>query len=330
MELHLFLSEMRRSGMKIIDATLRYLDAFDISADQGLQFLNLYHAIGISHFVLSKKLYRLLYERLPLENEYYMFLEEESDKKLYPQIKHFIMHKSLNPNMISEIQLNDIREIIHIKKYTQAKAVLIHGMEDFMCYDYKKALEKISSTFFVNNIILSPDNDKDCAVALATMFVHFGGKAVMGSFAGIGQLAPTEQLIMSLRLTQRFKVNQDLANIVVLKTLFEEITNMHIPGKMPVIGDKIFQVESGIHIDGIMKNQSNYETYPPELVGQKREIVIGKHSGTNSIRYKAKELQLSYEENNLMHMLQVIKATSIRQKRSLTDREFAEIIRQGR
>ena len=147
----------------------------------------------------------------------------------------------------------------------------------------------------------------------------------MGTFAGIGQLAPTEQLIMSLRLTQRFKVNQDLTNIVTLKTLFEEITGFSIPGKMPVIGNKIFQVESGIHIDGIMKNQSNYETFSPETVGQKREIVIGKHSGTNSIRYKAKEMQLSYQEENLIDMLQVIKTTSITLRRSLTDRELAKV-----
>lgn len=316
--------------LKIIDATLEYLDSYEVSSEQGLKFLKLYHEIGISHFVLSKKMYQLLYANLPLDNEYYMFLDDENEKESYPGVKYFMLHKTLNPKIISEIQLNDIREIMQMKKYAQAKAVLIKGMEDFMCYDYKSALQKVIATFSANNIILCPDNEKDCAVALATMFVHYGGKNIMGTFAGIGQLAPTEQLIMSLRLTQRFKVNQDLTNIVTLKTLFEEITGFSIPGKMPVIGNKIFQVESGIHIDGIMKNQSNYETFSPETVGQKREIVIGKHSGTNSIRYKAKEMQLSYQEENLIDMLQVIKTTSITLRRSLTDREFAEIIRQGR
>ena len=56
-------------------------------------------------------------------------------------------------------------------------------------------------------------------------------------------------------------------------------------------------MESGIHVDGIMKNPANYEAYEPEMVGKETKIVIGKHSGTNSIKIKCREFDINIQDN---------------------------------
>lgn len=316
--------------MKIIDASLQCLDEYEFTQEQLFEWINLFGNIGIHDFIISKKIYQQIPFSQVTGNEYYMFLEDEKEKVNYKEVKNFVLHKQIKCDFITRIQINDSREILQLRNYAAAKMVMLCGMEDFLCYDYKSILQKILSTLRGKQIIFCPDNDKDCAVALATMFIHFGGAEVVGTFAGISNHAPTEQLIISLRLTQRFKINQKLTDIVKIRDLYETVTGTKIPGKMPVIGSKIFQVESGIHIDGILKNQSNYETFPPEMVGQKREIIVGKHSGTNSIRYKAQELNLSCREEQLKHVLHEVKTKSVFLRRSLTEDEFAEIIRQGR
>ena len=46
-----------------------------------------------------------------------------------------------------------------------------------------------------------------------------------------------------------------------------------------VVGEGIFTHESGIHIDGVLKEPSLYEPYDPAMVGATRRIVFGKSSG---------------------------------------------------
>jgi homocitrate synthase NifV len=51
-----------------------------------------------------------------------------------------------------------------------------------------------------------------------------------------------------------------------------------------VVGKDIFTCESGIHIDGIIKNPSNYEPFDPAEVSLQRKFLIGKKAGKNENR----------------------------------------------
>ena len=49
-------------------------------------------------------------------------------------------------------------------------------------------------------------------------------------------------------------------------------------------------------VAGLLQDPFTAETYKPELVGQRREILLGKKSGLVSISYKVKEMGLSVPE----------------------------------
>jgi 2-isopropylmalate synthase len=55
-----------------------------------------------------------------------------------------------------------------------------------------------------------------------------------------------------------------------------------VPRNKAIVGKNIFSHESGIHTAGIIKNPFTYEPFPPELVGGKRNLMIGDTSGTES------------------------------------------------
>ncbi|MFN8994893.1 MAG: alpha-isopropylmalate synthase regulatory domain-containing protein, partial [Pseudomonadota bacterium] len=58
--------------------------------------------------------------------------------------------------------------------------------------------------------------------------------------------------------------------------------------------------ESGIHQDGMLKHKGTYEIMTPESVGvTESNLVLGKHSGRNAFKTKAKEMGYDLGENIL-------------------------------
>jgi len=51
-----------------------------------------------------------------------------------------------------------------------------------------------------------------------------------------------------------------------------------------VVGEHAFAHESGIHVAAILEEPSTYELFSPELVGGKRSLIIGKHTGTKALK----------------------------------------------
>jgi homocitrate synthase NifV len=109
--------------------------------------------------------------------------------------------------------------------------------------------------------------------------------------------------------------------------LFDKITGKKTKKNKPVIGRQIFNVESGVHVDGILKQPECYEPFPPEAVGQKRKIVLGKQSGTASVKAKLSELNLDCAEDQVPQILEKIKSKAMEKNGEVTNTEFAEIVK---
>ena len=109
--------------------------------------------------------------------------------------------------------------------------------------------------------------------------------------------------------------------------LFEDITESKLRTDMPFIGKDIFNVESGIHVNGISKNPLTYEPYDPSEIGRKRNVIIGKHSGVKALEIKLNELNIKYDSSNLNCMLEDVRRLSTQNRRGLNDEEIKEIYR---
>ena len=65
------------------------------------------------------------------------------------------------------------------------------------------------------------------------------------------------------------------------------------------MGESAFRHESGMVVAGLLQDPFTAEAYEPELVGQHRQILLGKKSGLVSISYKVKEMALPVPEAEL-------------------------------
>jgi homocitrate synthase NifV len=47
----------------------------------------------------------------------------------------------------------------------------------------------------------------------------------------------------------------------------------------PIVGLNVFRHESGVHVDGMLKDPSTYESIDPAPLGRQHQFLLGKHSG---------------------------------------------------
>ncbi len=64
-----------------------------------------------------------------------------------------------------------------------------------------------------------------------------------------------------------------------LARFMERMSGIPMQQHEPIIGEKVFTHESGIHTHGVMIDRRMYEAVPTELVGAETSFVYGKHSG---------------------------------------------------
>ena len=189
---------------------------------------------------------------------------------------------------------------------------------DFLIPNFGKNIKK-------HNEILFPSNNLGLAGAVACCEVLAGG-SVRTSFGGLNNMAATEEVLVAAYVLERGQQIEQLKILPKIAVLLQKVTGRVIPLHKPIIGENIFIVESGIHVDGLLKNPELYEPFPPEIVGQKRKIVLGSHSGHVSIKEKLREFNIACDEKTVDELLQYIKSEGKRLKRHLTDMEFLSIV----
>jgi len=136
-----------------------------------------------------------------------------------------------------------------------------------------------------------------------------------------------EEILVSTKVIMEEKINEDISILCRMRRQYERIVYSKVPNNKPVIGKNIFKYESGVHVAGIEKNPITYEPFNPEIVGMKRKLALGKHSGKNSVRAKLKELHLdnNFSVSQIVDVLEQVKSKSIQNKMELSDEDFIDI-----
>ena len=118
----------------------------------------------------------------------------------------------------------------------------------------------------------------------------------------------------------------DLSQIVDVSRLVEERSGITWQAHKAVVGRGAFAHESGMVVAGLLKDPFTAESYMPELVGQTREVVLGKKSGVASVEAKLKKMNINLPAEAIAAILQDIKLEAVRTKRPVGEaklREFA-------
>ncbi len=171
-------------------------------------------------------------------------------------------------------------------------------------------------------------NDFGMATANALAGVKAGAKFIGVTVNGLGERAGNaalEEVVMALKHIGQIDLGFKTGRFVEISEYVSRASGRVLPPWKAIVGSNMFAHESGIPADGALKNPITYEVFCPEEVGLERQIVIGKHSGSASIKAKFREYGRGLLDGQAEEILKHVRALAVDMKRSLFDKELIYI-----
>ncbi len=176
-------------------------------------------------------------------------------------------------------------------------------------------------------------DDFGLASANALSGYEAGASQAQVSVNGIGERAGNaayEEVVMALESLYDVDTGIGTRRITELAQVVEAKSDMPIPANKPVVGSNAFSHESGIHAAGVIENSDTFEpgVMTPEMVGATRQLVLGKHTGTHSVRERLEDAGFEPTEAEVREVTRMVKDRGAEQEEITFERlkEFAKEI----
>lgn len=145
-------------------------------------------------------------------------------------------------------------------------------------------------------------NDCGLAVANTLAAVDCGATMVQGTINGYGERCGNADLItliaiLQLKMGYRCVASESMGQLTELSRYVSEVANVPPQNDRPFVGRSAFSHKGGVHVSAIVKQPSAYEHVDPQLVGNRRRVLVSDLSGRSNIEYKAREMDLKLGGN---------------------------------
>jgi 2-isopropylmalate synthase len=166
----------------------------------------------------------------------------------------------------------------------------------------KRAIRKVKRRIKVG-LGIHCHNDAGLAVANSLLAVEAGCDMVQGTINGYGERCGNADLIpiianLKLKLGVDCLPEENLKSLRGVSYFVSEVSNMRHMSNQPYVGDSAFAHKGGVHINAIMKNPKSYEHINPEIVGNRRRILVSELAGRSGILIRAKDLKLDLSKED--------------------------------
>jgi isopropylmalate/homocitrate/citramalate synthase len=176
--------------------------------------------------------------------------------------------------------------------------------------------------------------DFGMGIANTIMAVAEGVEVIHSTVLGLGERAgnvPMEETAMALLTLYGIDIGIKYEKLYSLARLVQELSGHAVPSNRPVVGEALFQIESGIIASWFQNCGADHPTelfpYHWDVVGQPpAKIVLGKGSGIDSIKGALRDRGIEFTEDEAMQVVAAVKEFSLRHKRLLTEAEFRSVV----
>ena len=181
------------------------------------------------------------------------------------------------------------------------------------------------------DIEIHAHNDLGMATANTLAALRAGATHANTTVNGLGERAGNaalEEVVMGVRHLHHAETGVDTHALVPISHLVARASGRQVAFNKSIVGEAVFTHESGIHIDGLLKNASTYESFDPSELGRQRRTVLGKHSGSQAVRqaYGAMGVVLN-DEALTRRVLARIREHAMRRKQEATTDELWDFLR---
>lgn len=260
--------------------------------------------------------------------------EEEGLKKVEELIAYSI-HKGAHPTFgIEDATRMPLPRILRM-----FQVAVSAGAKFLFMADTLGALTPISTYRIVK--ILQPllaaplgmhfHDDLGFALANTIAGLQAGAKVAQGTVNGAGERAGNtclEELTMVLRLKYDLDLGFKFDRLYDLCMLVHRASGTEPSVHKSITGKWCFSHEAGIHVAGILANPETYQPYPPAMIGRYHEIVFGKHSGLQSVKYLASRKNVQVKSEDVFkEVLKKIKSAAEKKDGMVSDDQVEKWLR---
>jgi homocitrate synthase NifV len=168
-------------------------------------------------------------------------------------------------------------------------------------------------------------DDLGLATANTLAACRAGATHVNTTVNGLGERAgnaPLEEVALGLAKLYGFGTGVDLSLFPVLSDTVAAAAGRPVGWQKSVVGGGVFTHESGIHVDGMLKDPATYQSFDPSEVGRVHTLVVGKHSGSHGIIAAYARMGLTLSPAEARELLPDIRVFAERAKRSPAEHEL--------
>jgi len=145
-------------------------------------------------------------------------------------------------------------------------------------------------------------NDGECAVANSLAALSEGANHVQGTINGYGERCGNANLIsiipnLMLKMNLACLPEGSLRELRDVSRFVSELANRKPWQHQPYIGDSAFAHKGGVHVAAVLKHPETYEHINPELVGNRRRVLVSELAGRANILWKAQEYGIDIDRD---------------------------------
>lgn len=199
-------------------------------------------------------------------------------------------------------------------------------LEPFAAFDLIAKLRAASEL----EIEIHCHDDLGLATANTLAGVRAGATHASVTVIGLGERAgnaPLEEVAVAARQLHKYETGIVLSELRSVAALVSAAARRPIPLNKSIVGDHVFTHESGIHVDGLLKDRRTYEAFDPGMLGREHTIVIGKHSGSAAVTAMLQQLHLSVSGEELGEIVSCVRAHALDHKGTVSGEALTSIWR---
>jgi 2-isopropylmalate synthase len=162
-------------------------------------------------------------------------------------------------------------------------------------------------------------NDTEQAVANSFAAVRAGARQIQGTLNGLGERCGNANLVSiipTLKLKPEFSSKFDigvsdaqLRKLSQVSHALDERLNRPPNRYSPYVGENAFGTKAGIHASAIAKEPATYEHVSPELVGNKRKVLVSEQAGKSNVLAELERIGIKADKDDprIGRLLEIVK-----------------------
>jgi 2-isopropylmalate synthase len=155
-------------------------------------------------------------------------------------------------------------------------------------------------------------DDAGCGVANSLAAVGQGASHVQGTMNGYGERCGNANLVtiipnLQLKLGHRCLTDQQLAALAPTAHFLDELLNFTPNPDQPYVGRNAFAHKGGMHVAGVNADPATFEHIDPEIVGNRRELLISELSGKGTVLARAHDAGVPIDDATAARVVERVK-----------------------